>query len=252
MRTAQSSEALIRLMLRGLYALITNPRARREWRFILLRKAGRWLMPDYRFLWPQMVWWKDEWFNECLKKFQEFDGCNSDRRWMVYQLTKLAQSVPGDTAECGVLAGSSSYLICRAFADRTHFMFDSFQGLSEPSARDGDYFHKHELDCSLDKLKENLKEFPNTSYHKGWIPERFKDIESKRFAFVHIDVQLYQPTRDSIEFFYPRMNKGGIILCDDYGFSTCPGAKQAMDEFFADKPEKIIWLSGGSAFIVKL
>ena len=47
------------------------------------------------------------------------------------------------------------------------------------------------------------------------------------------------------------MNKGGIILCDDYGFSTCPGAKQAVDEFLAGKPEKIIWLSGSSAFIVK-
>jgi O-methyltransferase len=238
-------------MLRGLFTLIVNPRARRDWRFIVLRKLGKWLIPEYRFLWPQMVWWQDESFNEYLKRFQEFDGCNSDRRWMVSQLAKLAESVPGDTAECGVLAGSSSYLICRAFPDRTHFMFDSFAGLSEPAARDGDYFEKNDLGCSVETVKENLKQFTNTSYHKGWIPERFKDIESKRFAFVHIDVQLYQPTRDSFEFFYPRMNKGGIILCDDYGFSTCPGAKQAVDEFLAGKPEKIIWLSGSSAFIVK-
>ncbi|HEX4604468.1 MAG TPA: TylF/MycF/NovP-related O-methyltransferase [Candidatus Angelobacter sp.] len=198
-----------------------------------------------------MVWWQNESFNEYLKKFHEFDGCNSDRRWMVFQLTKLAGAVPGDTAECGVLAGSSSYLICRAFPDRMHFMFDSFEGLSELAACDEGYFEKNDLGCGLDILKENLKEFTNTSYHKGWIPERFKDVESKKFAFVHIDVQLYQPTRDSFEFFYPRMNKGGIILCDDYGFSTCPGAKQAVDEFFVDKPEKIIWLSGGSAFVVK-
>ncbi len=239
-------------MLRGLFTIIVNPRARRDWRFTVLRKVGEWLLPQYRFLWPQMVWWQDESFNKYLKKFNEFDGCNSDRRWTVLQLAKLAESVPGDTAECGVLAGSSSYLICQAFPHRTHFMFDSFEGLSEPASCDGGYFEKNDLGCGLETLKENLKEFTNTSYHKGWIPERFKDVETKRFAFVHIDVQLYQPTRDSFEFFYPRMNKGGIILCDDYGFSTCPGAKQAIDKFFTGKPEKIIWLSGGSAFIVKV
>lgn len=238
-------------MLRGLFTLIVNPRARRDWRFTVLRKFGKWLMPEYRFLWPQMVWWQDQEFNEYLKRFEEFGGCNSDRRWMVSQLTKLVESVPGDTAECGVLAGSSSYLICRGLPGRNHYMFDSFDGLSEPDASDGSYFEKNDLSYGVEALRENLKEFPNASIHKGWIPERFKDIESKRFAFVHIDVQLYQPTLDSFEFFYPRMNKGGIILCDDYGFGTCPGAKQAVDEFLADKPEKIIWLSGGSAFLVK-
>jgi hypothetical protein len=44
---------------------------------------------------------------------------------------------------------------------------------------------------------------------------------------------------------------GGIILFDDYGFTTCPGPKRAIDEFMAGKPEPLIWLSGGSAFLVK-
>jgi hypothetical protein len=238
-------------MLRGLYKVLTDPRTRREWRFMVLRKFGKWLYPNYRFLWPQMVWWEDQEFNQFLKRFDEWGGANSDRRWTVHQLTQLAKTVPGDTAECGVLAGSSSYLICRAFPDRMHFMFDSFEGLSEPSAADGGYFEKTDLACGLETVKENLKDFSNTSYHPGWIPDRFQDVKDRRFAFVHIDVQLYQPTRDSFEFFYPRMNKGGILICDDYGFSTCPGAKRAIDEFLADKPEKIIWLPGGSAFLVK-
>jgi O-methyltransferase len=89
------------------------------------------------------------------------------------------------------------------------------------------------------------------SWHPGWIPTRFHDAGDRRFAFVHIDVDLEQPTRDSIEFFYPRLNPGGILLCDDYGFAACPGATRAIDEFLAHKPEKIVALASGGGFIVK-
>ena len=68
---------------------------------------------------------------------------------------------------------------------------------------------------------------------------------------MHIDVDLHQPTYDSLEFFYKRTTPGGIVLCDDYGSIHCPGAKKAMDTFFRDKPEEIIALSTGQAFIVK-
>jgi O-methyltransferase len=201
--------------------------------------------------WPQTRWWQDEEFNTFLKRFHEYDGHNTDRRWTVRQLTKLAAGVPGDTAECGVLEGSSSYLIASAFTDRTHHAFDSFAGCSQPTAGDGAYFTGGDLTCGLETVQENLKSSPNVRLYKGWIPERFPAIADKQFAFVHIDVQLYQPTRDSLEFFYPRMNKGGIIVCDDYGFTTCPGARRAVDEVLSGKPESIMELSCGSAFIVK-
>ncbi|HXF53348.1 MAG TPA: TylF/MycF/NovP-related O-methyltransferase [Hyphomicrobiaceae bacterium] len=71
------------------------------------------------------------------------------------------------------------------------------------------------------------------------------------FAVVHIDVDLYQPTRDSLAFFYSRMSPGGFIVCDDYGSALCPGAKRACDEFMADKPEKIIRLTSGQCLIVR-
>jgi hypothetical protein len=70
------------------------------------------------------------------------------------------------------------------------------------------------------------------------------------FSFVHLDVDLYQPTHDSLAFFYPRMVTGGIIVCDDYGFDSCPGAKKALDDFFRDK-EEIINVPTGQAFVIK-
>ena len=71
------------------------------------------------------------------------------------------------------------------------------------------------------------------------------------FCFVHIDVDILEPTRDSIEFFYPRMMPGGIMLFDDYGFTSCPGAKLAADVFFEGRPEKIGLLTTGQAIIIK-
>ncbi len=47
------------------------------------------------------------------------------------------------------------------------------------------------------------------------------------------------------------MNVGGVIICDDYGFATCPGATKAIDEYLRDKPEKMVMLSDGGGFLIK-
>jgi hypothetical protein len=86
---------------------------------------------------------------------------------------------------------------------------------------------------------------------KGVIPDRFREVEDRRFSFVHVDVDLYEPIRDSIRFFYDRLNAGGVLLCDDYGFLACPGATLAVDEYLASKPEAVVALSSGGGFLVK-
>jgi O-methyltransferase len=237
-------------MLRGIYDVLTNPAMRHEWRWRVLKDVAKWVLPNYRLQWPQMVWWEDEEFNSFLKHFHEYGGYNTDRRWMIHELSKLALNVPGDTAECGVMEGSSSYLICKRL-NRTHYMFDSFEGCSAPGEGDSGFFPKHTLAVPIDVVKENFADFPNAVIMQGWIPDRFPEIQDRRFAFVHIDVQQAQPTRDSLKFFYPRMNPGGVIVMDDYGFTICPGARKVIDEFIADKPEPIIATSTASAFIIK-
>lgn len=67
---------------------------------------------------------------------------------------------------------------------------------------------------------------------------------------MHLDLDLYKATSESIEFFYPRMSKGGIILSHDY--LTASGVKKAFDDFFSDKPEPIIEMSGTQCLIVKV
>jgi len=183
-------------------------------RFKVLTRIGKILVPKYRFKWPQMEWWDDPVFNEYLVRFNEIDGMNTDRRWMQYQLMRLIRNVPGDTAECGVYKGAGSYIICKVnqkneLFQRIHYIFDSFEGLSKPVESDGEHWVKGDLASPLETVSINLSEFNNISIHKGWIPQRFSDIEHCNFCFVHIDVDLYRPTLESIEFFYPRLNAGG-------------------------------------------
>ena len=221
----------------------------------ILREIGAMVIPEYRFKWPQLDWWQDEEFDAYLERFGELSGLNTDRRWMLSQLLRLTTGVAGDTAECGVFEGSSSYLICKANAmqpvfERTHYAFDSYEGLSQPGMEDGSHWTPGDLWAEVETVRSNLAGFTRVEIMKGWIPERFPEVAECRFAFVHIDVDLEQPTRDSIEFFYPRMNSGGIIVCDDYGFSTCPGATRAIDSYLGDKPEKMLAMSGGGGFLI--
>lgn len=226
-------------------------------RFNLLVKLGRILVPDYRFKWPQMEWWYDTWFTEYLERFGEREGMNTDRRWMLYQLMRLVENVPGDTVECGVYYGAASYLMLEMnsrskMRDRLHHIFDSFEGLSPPGAADGDHWHSGALSVGEQIVEKNLETYSGAfKCYRGWIPDRFPEIGNRAFSFVHVDVDLLQPTSDSIKFFYPRLSPGGILLCDDYGFTTCPGATSSCDEFLADKPEKMIALSAGGGFLIK-
>jgi hypothetical protein len=224
-------------------------------RLRLLRLAGKLLVPSYRFKWPQLDWWKNEEFTRYLDRVGELGVLNTDRKWMVHQLLRLVAHLPGDTAECGVFRGATSYLICCAneesqAGDKTHHLFDSFEGLSEPCPADGVHWSKGDLKCGIEQVQKALSHLAKLRFHPGWIPDRFQDVEGRKFSFVHIDVDLTEPTRESLAFFYPRMEPGGIIVCDDYGQSTSPGATQAVDRFLADKPEKMLMLPEGGGFLI--
>lgn len=148
-----------------------------------------------------------------------------------YRASKLQE---GDFAEFGVFMGGSLELIAGIAKNKTVYGFDSFEGLPKPSEYDthkeGDF-----KDVNFDFLLKYFKD-KNVVLIKGWSPNIFNPfLLTYKFAFVHIDVDLYNSVMDACNFFYPRMVKGGIMLLDDYGWESTKGAKKAMDEFFADK-----------------
>ena len=78
-----------------------------------------------------------------------------------------------------------------------------------------------------------------------------KKLEQTIFSFVHLDADLFEPTKNGLEFFYPRVSSEGIILIHDY--NAWPGCRKAVDEFFFLKKESPIPMpdKSGSAIIVK-
>jgi hypothetical protein len=233
--------------MRGLWRLVTgDPFAR----YRLAERAAAAISPSARLSEFGRSWIDDAAF---VRAMEAFDGEGNrrglDRKWTLDQLLKLVRRVEGDTAECGTWKGGSSWLLARA--GRTHHAFDSFEGLSQPGAGDGTHFRKGELAVSEEEFRRRLSDFPGVKTYKGWIPSRFAEVAERRFCFIHVDVDLEQPTADSVAFFYPRLNRGGILLLDDYGFAICPGARRAVDDFFRDKPEAVIELPTGQGVVIR-
>lgn len=201
---------------------------------------------------------------------------NFSKKLRMYSLGQLVnyalkKNNKSDFAECGCWKGTSAHFISTILKKENFtgnfFIFDSFEGLSE--FRDEDYLknesfynlkNKNEknvrkfFSSTEDEVIGNLSEFNFIDIQKGWIPEKFKNVSGKKFSFVHVDVDLYEPTLECLKFFYTRLEKNGVIVCDDYNSSTYPGAKKAWDEFFKDKKKDLLFsyeVPMGSAFIIK-
>lgn len=157
----------------------------------------------------------------------------------------------GDCAEVGVFTGGTAYLICENTQKRV-YLFDTFEGL--PEVTQGiDLHHKGDFTSSIAHLTNVLRPFNNYMILKGIFPRDNRAIvENKKFAFVHLDVDIYPSTKECLEFFYPRMVQGGVIVMDDYNLGSCPGVPKAFDEFMADKPEKEFVDVQGQRSFVKL
>ena len=203
------------------------------------------------------TWRNDIEFLENYRKLSPKNPYSQDRKYLLREFARFTQNINGAMAECGCYQGASAYYLAEEFPDTTLYLFDSFQGLSEIQMEDNqkreDNFSwkKGDMTALEEEVANNLSKFNNIKMLKGWIPERFDEVSSETFRLVHIDVDLYQPTLDSLTFFYERVNTGGVIILDDYGFTTCPGAIKAVDEFMSNKKEYVLNIPTGQGVIIK-
>ena len=179
----------------------------------------------------------------------------------------LQKKIEGDFVECGVWKGHSAYLISKIISkskfNRRFHIFDAFEGgLSKkvendissifPQTEEGNKKQSIPFRSTEIQVQQCLKDYDFVSLYKGWIPSRFSEVENCVFSFIHIDVDLYEPTLDSLNFFFHRLTKGGVIVCDDYGSSHFPGAKKAFDEFLKDKEYHMFYeVPMGACFLIK-
>lgn len=181
-----------------------------------------------------------------------------ERCRVLWKIAKQAAALShGEFWECGVYRGGTAHLL----ADVAHSvmtppkflrLFDTWAGMPAPDpARDvhkiGDFG-----DASLNDVKALLDPYaPYVIYHPGVIPDTFVGTSASKIALAHIDVDIYQSVLDCCTWIYPGLVHGGFMVFDDYGFSTTPGCREAVDEYFRDRAEMPFVLDTGQAIIFK-
>jgi len=174
-----------------------------------------------------------------------------------YNLASLATStwtIDGEVAEIGSYEGVSAKLIGKyKDPDKRFYVIDSFEGLPEVSDvdREGGFSEgAFKSRSSVEDVRRYLAHVPNVTVLQGFFPERnAAALENLRFSLVHLDIDLQQPTLDCLDFFYPRMAPGGVIISHDF---HTPGIRGAFKTFLEDKPEIAIELMEHQGVIVKL
>jgi O-methyltransferase len=192
------------------------------------------------------------------RRICNLDAWDNTRRDMLALMLRsvIEQQVPGRFVELGVFKGLTARLIHHYAPERILHLFDTFEGFTDRSSKEELQSVRSRAaqfsNTSLERVQRFIGGNDNVRFHKGFFPETVPaELKQERFAFVHLDADLYEPTIEGLWFFYPRMSRRGIIIVHDY--NSWPGVRRAVDEFFADKPELPLSMpdKNGSAVIVK-
>ena len=168
-----------------------------------------------------------------------------------------AKDLKGNVAELGVYKGKFAKFINAYFPGRILYLFDTFEGFDQ---RDVTKEKNEKLstgeqdfsDTSVDAVLK-LMPFPDQCRPvKGFFPDSAKNIDDV-FVFVSLDADLYEPIYNGLQFFYPRLAKGGYIFIHDFNNDEYKGSRKAVEQFCSEQGIGYLPLpdAGGSAVIVK-
>lgn len=150
-----------------------------------------------------------------------------------------AKKLSGNCAEVGVFQGDFARWLNYCFEEKELYLFDTFEGFD-----DKDVLEEHQIgateelkdvmengfkETSVEYVLSRMKNPKKCKVFKGYFPETAVDVNDT-FCFVSLDTDLYRPTREGLEFFYPRIT-GGVLFVHDYNSPACKGVHQAVDEW---------------------
>ena len=164
--------------------------------------------------------------------------------------------IPGDMIECGVWRGGSMMaialtLLAEKDMSRRLYLYDTFEGMSEPTADDttfdgipAEHLLKAEAKgtgiwhyAALDEVRSNLAStgYPvdQISYVQGRVEETVPGVVPEMISLLRLDTDWYESTRHELLHMYPRLVQHGVLIIDDYGHFQ--GAKKATDEHFSSR-----------------
>jgi hypothetical protein len=180
------------------------------------------------------------------------------------------QELPGAFVECGVWRGGSMQavalaLLDRGVTDRELHLFDTFEGMTEPTDEDVSVDGTPAATrlateprtawvwavATLDDVRGGMAEtgYPaeRIHYHVGPVEQTVPDEAPDEIALLRLDTDWYESTRHELEHLYSRVPRGGVVILDDYG--TWQGARQAVDEFLERTGERLLLMPVGEGRI---
>ncbi|MEQ8345850.1 MAG: TylF/MycF/NovP-related O-methyltransferase [Sneathiellaceae bacterium] len=171
-----------------------------------------------------------------------------------------AVNLPGDFAECGVNTGIMSLAVCEYVdfnsTDKTFWLFDTYRGvppeqLTDEERADGRekvpsrYFECYEL------AKANFAPYPRARLVRGTVPDTFSGLEIEKVAYLSLDMNIVEPERAALAYFWPRLVPGAVVVMDDYGWKQFAVQKQAHDAFARSQGTEILLLPTGQGLLIK-
>lgn len=196
-----------------------------------------------------------------LKIFQEckpYTMTSIERMYALYNAVKyvVQNNIEGDFVECGVWRGGSSMMIALTLnsmniKDRKIYLYDTFEGMSEPTENDVDFRggnadnllkqniqdKENSVWClaDLQDVQNNMKltQYPltNVQFVKGKVEDTIPQTISEKIALLRLDTDWYESTAHELKYLYPKLSTKGVLIIDDYGHWE--GCRKAVDEYFA-------------------
>jgi len=162
-----------------------------------------------------------------------------------YEIFRLTKNVPGEIIECGVFKGNSfvrflSFRNLIKIKNKKAFGFDVFGNFPKQKIKEDNIFAQNHdkligKGYPINIIKNSLdkKKIKNFKLIKGNIiktlPIFLKKKKELQISFLHLDLDVYEPTKFVLQNLYSKVSKNGVILIDDYG--QVKGATKATNEF---------------------
>tara|TARA_R110000744_G_scaffold196160_1_gene315347 strand:- start:13157 stop:13888 length:732 start_codon:yes stop_codon:yes gene_type:complete len=162
----------------------------------------------------------------------------------------------GDAIQVGVWRGGTGALIAKKAAEYNMdvYLCDTFDGCVKAGENDPHYKGGEHADATAEEV-QLLLDVVGTSAHilEGVFPEDTSDLinSTTKFSLCHIDVDTYESTKDITEWLWPRLERGGVIVYDDYGLKGLGGVTEYINENYSHLDSLVIYNLNGHAIVVK-
>lgn len=207
--------------------------------------------------------------NEIIKQTFTHEGVNNLpdididillwRHWNVSfcirYVLKFTNPINSNFVECGVASGLSAFFALSELKNTpcTFHLYDSWGIMKSEYLLDSEQEHVGDYEYqNIQNTKKNLKLFSDKiKYHIGYIPETLDNSAPNEISYLHIDVNSAKTTNEILEFFYPKLVAGGIILFDDYAWTSYNETRTITDKFLDNKNGVMFISPTGQAIFFK-